>query len=589
MPLPVVRTSSLGDLADHAAGVAPRGTAHLRVAAGASVIDACARSTLALNGDRRVFILRSPTRQSASRRYSAAREEHDGMDPKTLRAEARAAQTSDARLLELLSIDPALSRHIVARASLSDAMYGHLLQLGSIPTLRLMATLGHTPSSVQMQLAQHQNLNVVKALATNPALPGAALQRLARHPKPTVREVIAARVGLTPEIRAALLADPVAAVRTAMLSNPDISAAELDALLEDPSAEVRARLACMKTRYAHGLLHDAHPAVLANAIRHADLGEVRPHFARLMSRPEQGVRLACLIRLDDPLLLEAAARVENNVELQRWIARNLFTPEAALARLADVDDEQVQEALAGNPFASATTLHALAQKIRISRDNQRIADALIENPTTTPETLSLLVKRGYTIYNNANAWGSTPNWPAEFVVWLASTYYRYVGADEPREVLADQQHFDRIANTQPAIEVLRFMATSHLYYHVDAAVGNRNTPAEAIAEFYLKRNPVEHNYTIEDMARNPATPTAILRELIPTHARYLLKNPLLPDSILNALPADARSAGYWTADQLRRARQLRGISVDDSGVRSGVIAPSVPHSDCSITVSDAKR
>lgn len=499
------------------------------------------------------------------------------IDPKTLRAEAKSAKTSDLRLLELLSIDPALSRHIAVRIPLSEVVYQHLLQLDLIPTLRLMATLSNTPSHILMQLAQHRNLNVLKALAANPALPINALQLLASHPKPTVREVIAARSGLTPEMRTALLTDPVASVRTVMVSNPDVTAAELDALLEDPGAEVRARLACVKmpARYAHRLLRDAHPAVLANAIRHADLDEVRPHFGRLMRRPEQRVRLACLIRLDDPQLLEAAAHVEDSVELQRWIARSLFTPEAALARLADVDDEQVQEALAGNPFACAATLHALAEKIHIGRDNQKTADALIENLATTPDTLSLLLKRGYTIYNNANAWGSTPNWPAEFVVWLAHTYYRYRGADEPHAVLSDQQHFDRIANTQPAVEVLRFMATSDLYYHAGAAVGNRNTPPEAISEFYSKHNPAEHKYLIEDIARNPATPISVLRELIPTHGRYLLNNPFLPDSILNALPGNLCSASYWTADQLRRARQLRGISVDDSGVIEA-IQSSVP-------------
>ncbi|MCU0756109.1 MAG: hypothetical protein MUE46_13440 [Xanthomonadales bacterium] len=489
------------------------------------------------------------------------------MDLKTLRAEAKAVHTSDARLLELLKIDPALSRTILGRPHLSDAIYAHLLQLNGIPTLRLMATLSHAPPHQMRQLAQHKNLNVVKALAANPALPTDTLQLLAQHPKTTVREVIAARSGLNPPTRAALLADKDAAVRVAMVTNPDVSAAEQEALLDDPSPEVRARLAGIRSpaRYAHRLLHDHHPAVLAQAIRHADQTDVSPHFARLMANPEPRVRLACLIRLDDPQLLDAAARSERHVELLRWVARSLFTPAAALAGLVEIDDESVQEALAGNPFASASTLHALAQKIRISRDNQKVADALIENLATAPETLMLLLQSGYTIYNNANAWGSTPNWPAEFVVRLARTYYRYRDADEPPEVLADQQHFDRIANALPAVEVLRFMATSHLYYHTDAAVGNRNTPSEAIAAFHAKRNLAEHKYTIEDMARNPATPIEILRELIPTHARYLLNNPFLPDSILDALPADACSASYWNADQLRRARRLRGISVDDAG------------------------
>jgi hypothetical protein len=493
------------------------------------------------------------------------------MDEKTLRAEAKAAKTSDARLLELLAINPELSKTIACRANLSDAMYGHLLQLNLIPTLRLMATLNTTPPHVMLQLAQHGNLNVVKALAANSALSDEALQHLAAHKKPTVRQVLAARSGLNPRIRAALFADKDASVRTAMIDNPDIRQAELDALMDDVSPDVRARLARIHSpkNYGDEFLEDDHPVVLANAIRSADYDKLLPHFPRLMSHLDGRVRFACIVRLDDPTLLEQAARTETKSEPLVWVARNIFTPESALANLALSDDPLVQEALASNPFASVKTLHTLAQRIRIDRNNQDVADALIENLATAPETLMLLLERGYTTYNNANVWGSTPNWPAEFVVSLARGYYRYSSADEPREVLADQKHFDKICTTQPAVDVLRFMATSHLYYHTDAAVGNRNTPADAIAEFYAKRNRDQHTYTVEDMARNPATPIAVLRELITSHDRYLLNNPFLPDSILNALPNDARAGSisvFWTADQLRRARKARGISVDDDGV-----------------------
>jgi hypothetical protein len=490
------------------------------------------------------------------------------MDEKNLRAQARAAKTTDERLLELLAIEPALSKIIACRPQLSDAVYEYLLQLNLIATLRLIATHGNTPAHFMLRLAQHRNLNVVKALAANPNLSADALQHLSAHKKPTVREVLAARRNLPPPVRAALLADKEASVRTAMIANPDICEAELDALLDDESPEVRARLACLRTpkRYARQLLADDHPAVLTNAIRFADSDDVRPHFARFMKNTDERVRLACITRMDDPELLDTAARQESNIVMLRWIARNPFTPESALKLFVDSGDEHVQEALAGNPFASSATLHALAQKIRISRDHQKVADALIDNMATTPETLMLIMEKGYTVYNDANLWGSTPNWPAEFVVSLALRYYRYSGADEPREVLADQLHFDSIATTQPAVDVLRFMATSHLHYHTDAAIGNRNTPSDAIAQFYAKSDTEKSKYTLEDMARNPATPIAILRELIPTHDRYLLNNPFLPDSILDAIPADSRSAGYFTADVLRRARKSHGISVNDLGL-----------------------
>jgi Uncharacterised protein conserved in bacteria (DUF2336) len=241
------------------------------------------------------------------------------MDEKNLRAQARAAKTTDERLLELIAIDPSLSKIIACRPLLSDGMYGHLLQLNLTPTLRLMATHGNTPAHVMLQLAQHGNLNVVKALAANPNLSTDALQYLSGHKKPRVREVLATRKELPPRVRAALLADKAASVRTAMIANPDIREAELDALLDDPSPDVRARLACLRTpkRYAGQLLADDHSVVLANAIRYANNEDVNPHFARFMKNTDERVRLACITRMDDLELLDTAARNETNVVMLR--------------------------------------------------------------------------------------------------------------------------------------------------------------------------------------------------------------------------------------------------------------------------------
>ena len=138
-------------------------------------------------------------------------------------------------------------------------------------------------------------------------------------------------------------------------------------------------------------------------------------------------------------------------------------------------------------------------------------------------------------------------------------------------MLRDQKHFDSIRKRLPPEEVLAWAATSSLHYHSYAAVGSRHTPPEAIAAFVRSAEHDEHELTLEDVARNPATPASALRKLLTDFGDELLKNPFLPDSILELLPEDKESSGWSchiyarVAKDLLRVRQSKGISVDDQG------------------------
>ena len=500
------------------------------------------------------------------------------MDLIALKKEARDKTTSDARLKELALLDLQLAQAIVKRAApLSPALLEQLSRHADMQIQRAVAANHLASTSTLEYLSGHGQWTVLKAVAENPNSPKAVTEKLSLHKRNSVRQAVVKRTDLNPQQIERLVADTDALVRLEVVQQRfgSLTKTQQDRLLTDAEVSVRLDAIRIAVQYAQRpecaipALQDPDASVRTLGVQLCEFEILKQQFGTLIHDPDPSVRAALAWRLDEPSRLhQLASDPASTSAVLTNVAKNPFTPDSALHHLSQSNDGNVLKALTRNPFCPPEALDKLA---RGSQKDGDLIEDLIMNPSTGPETLRWLYKRGIPYFQQANAWGQTANWPADLLVKFMGSYYSYSDADEPIEVRRDQKHFDSIRKRLPPEEVLAWAATSSLHYHSCAAVGNRHTPPQAIAAFVRSADHDEDESMLEDVARNPATPASALRKLVTDFGDELLKNPFLPDSILELLPEDKESSGWYchiyarVAKDLLRVRQSKGISVDDQG------------------------
>ncbi|WP_374357332.1 HEAT repeat domain-containing protein [Chitinimonas sp.] len=248
---------------------------------------------------------------------------------------------------------------------------------------------------------------------------------------------------------------------------------------------------------------------------------------KLVADPDERIRARMVWYLsqaqfdkDRQALIDRLA-TDPSVVVRAAIAGFGLTPDRILLRLAGEKNWRINAALAGNGFAPPEALDQIAAQlpahaarakldagtIELIRDS---ADALVNNLHTRPETLDAIYARGVlhvhvggeAIFNMANAWHDSPNWPAARLVEFALAYSKDTSEDDPKERRFWQQ-IDQMRKSKPATEVLAAMLQGPIYYLRSAAVSSRFTPVSALQAYYQGGH-LAKDETMDYFARNPA-------------------------------------------------------------------------------------
>ena len=156
-------------------------------------------------------------------------------------------------------------------------------------------------------------------------------------------------------------------------------------------------------------------------------------------------------------------------------------------------------------------------------DLARAVVSLVENPAMTPELLRALYSKGTPHFHNANAWGSNENWPADVLIQLALSYSQStLTFEETKKVgqrnVAFWEKIKKDAQTEKPSELLAIMLAGPVFYMRDAAVSNRFTPPEALAQYYRwgltqKKDSADPDFR-ENLIKNSATPLATKLQIV---------------------------------------------------------------------------
>ncbi|BFV59565.1 hypothetical protein KCMC57_up46690 [Kitasatospora sp. CMC57] len=492
------------------------------------------------------------------------------METAALVREARRAGTTVARLRELAAEEPEVARAVAGRTGLTAALAEELAvrwagDRAGVGVLRALAAQPATGAEWLALLAVHPDELVRRAVAVHRATPEPTVRALAADSADGVRRAVAARDRLPCRMAPVLLHDPAAGVR--LVRRPGADPDHLRALTTGPDPVVHGAVVSGGSPDDAGLV-DPSPSVRRSAVAEHPFEELAPHLLRLVDDPDPGVRelAATMWRNHDPAALaRSAADPEPDVRI--GAAGNWYTPGEALVALAADPDLLVPAALAENRYAPPAALAALAEAARTGfggradrtadgdeRLARQIVRSLLEHPATAPESLRALYTTDPPYFHRGHA-TLQANWPADLAVGFA--------LDHAARTLEGEAELSCLAAVRQLhargehVAALAAMALGPVH-HLRAAVGNRHTPSEALAEFARTADPELDSVHLEGLARNPAAPV----ELLTTWAvagRYhyeLLENLQLPTALLALIAA---AEDEQLADQAAAMAEVRAL------------------------------
>ncbi|WP_329562379.1 HEAT repeat domain-containing protein [Kitasatospora sp. NBC_01266] len=501
------------------------------------------------------------------------------MEMESLINEAWRPTTTTPRLRELAAEDPRLARIVAGRIGLSAEFAEELAawadsadahgavtdgadtglaeaNLNRIGMVRALAAQPATSPERLALYAGHPDEQVRHFVALHRGTPKAALEMLAADDSPAVRWALAAREELPEKIADKLLTDSAADVRLALIQRSVVQEAHLQALATDPDPRIRRVVAELGYAGDADLL-DEDPRVRQVAVRSRDLDALAAHLERLVRDPDQLVRELCASseRNRDGALLAVLA-TDSVPAVRKEVAANWHTPVESLIALAGDECQEVLEVLSKNPFAPPQALSVILETVPQDFDSldhsitRFIIYNLLRNPAISCETMRALYAKNPFQHVKVAAL-SEPNCPPDVALRFAVDYYAHLaGNDEARRSFADVEA--ALRDGRPLGPVLAELLSSPDHYLRGVAAANRHTPPEALAHYAHTTDPKLGDYSLNDVAKNPATPLEILEDWARADERQskMLGNPYLPESVFEIIA---------TGEDERRARVARRI------------------------------
>ncbi|MCC2321358.1 variant leucine-rich repeat-containing protein [Cellulomonas xiejunii] len=438
--------------------------------------------------------------------------------PLERRVELAGKENPQEILLELAHDGAIEVRRAVAHNYYAKAgVLAHLACDESTEIRAAVARHFHTGAEIRAQLARDRSVEVRQAIARHGA--PELLTQLAQDESPEVRRAVARQHWTKPQVLKALAEDGDAEVRAAVASHSS-DRDVLSRFAMDEEVDVRLALAANTTRdvmpdVLTSLATDGSPKVRAAIISNAFFWGCPLQIGELLaSDPEPSVRKALsqsyLTSLgyghNGKAVLSESALVNlvasGTDKFRRAIARDNRTPREVLTRLAEHEDPETLEGVAGHPYADADVLARLAR----SRDTAVLAQiakrwisltwadprddrdtalmmALAENPRTPADVLTQFARSSYDHGDREIALAAVrnPAFPEQALLDLAEGQF----TDPQILRMAAEKRSATVraaiaANAGTPPDVLAALASDPYPGIRNSLLKNPNTPAEAL-------------------------------------------------------------------------------------------------------------